>query len=123
MRLCESRRAVRGVVRFRLVCAPAFNFARARHKACSIEGGVSFETAEERLVLLCPGEWKIEDGVATLEIALQPGESAEFVLRYIMKDNEDGLKAPIDGNRLMNETLAFWREWLSSANMKAAGGK
>jgi GH15 family glucan-1,4-alpha-glucosidase len=106
-------RAVRGEVRFRLECAPAFNFARARHKACSIEGGVSFETAEERMVLLGPGEWKIEDGVATLEIALQPGESAEFALRYIMKDNEDGLTAPIDGNRLMNETLAFWREWLS----------
>jgi GH15 family glucan-1,4-alpha-glucosidase len=107
-------RAVRGEVRFRLECAPAFNFARARHKACSIEGGVSFETAEERMVLLGPGEWKIEDGVATLEIALQPGESAEFALRYIMKDNEDGLTAPIDGNRLMNETLAFWREWLSN---------
>jgi GH15 family glucan-1,4-alpha-glucosidase len=106
-------RAVRGEVRFRLECAPAFNFARVRHEAISIEGGVIFETAEDRMVLLGPGEWKIEDGVATLEIALQPGESAEFALRYITKGNEDGLTAPIDGNRLMNETLAFWREWLS----------
>jgi GH15 family glucan-1,4-alpha-glucosidase len=107
-------RAVRGEVRFRLECAPAFNYARTPHKASSIEGGVLFETAEDRMVLLGSGEWKIEDGVATLEVALQPGESAEFALRYITKDNEDGLKAPVDGTRLMNETLVFWREWLSN---------
>ncbi len=106
-------RAVRGAVRFRLECAPAFNYARTPHRATSIEGGVLFETEEDRMVLLGPGEWQIEGGVATLDFTLQPGETAEFALRYITQENADGIKAPIDGNRLMNETLAFWREWLS----------
>jgi GH15 family glucan-1,4-alpha-glucosidase len=107
-------RAVRGEVRFRLECVPAFNYARSPHKSSSIEGGVLFETAEDRMVLLGPGEWQIKEGAAILEFTLQPGESAEFALRYITKENADGLKAPVDGNRLMNETLAFWREWLSN---------
>ena len=106
-------RAVRGAVRFQLECSPAFNFARTPHKASSTEGGVLFETATDKMVLLGPGDWRINDGVASLDFTLQPGETAEFALRYITKENADGLHAPVDGNRLMNETLAFWREWLS----------
>ncbi len=106
-------RAVRGAVRFRLECAPAFDYARTQHRASLIEGGVLFETEEERMVLLGPGDWQIQDGIVIQDFTLQPGETAEFALRYIPKENADGLTAPVDGNRLMNETLAFWREWLS----------
>jgi len=106
-------RAVRGEVRFQLECAPAFNFARTSHRVSPTEGGVLFETGQDRMVLLGPGDWRVQDGAATLDFTLQPGERAEFVLRYITRENADGLHAPIDGNRLMNETLAFWREWLS----------
>jgi GH15 family glucan-1,4-alpha-glucosidase len=106
-------RAVRGEVRFQLECAPAFNFARSPHRAIPTEGGVLFETAQDRMVLLGPGDWRVEGGTARLEFTLQPRETAEFALRYITKENADGLHAPVDGNRLMNETLAFWREWLS----------
>jgi GH15 family glucan-1,4-alpha-glucosidase len=105
-------RAVRGEVRFRLECSPAFNYARSPHKASATQGGVIFETAEDRMALLGPGEWQIKDGVAILEFTLQPGESAEFALRYMTKENANGLHDRVDGNRWMNETLAFWREWL-----------
>ena len=42
-------RAVRGEVRFQLECAPAFNYGRTPHKASATEGGVVFETAEDRM--------------------------------------------------------------------------
>jgi GH15 family glucan-1,4-alpha-glucosidase len=106
-------RAVRGEVRFQIECAPAFNYARTPHRATLTEGGILFEAEKDRMVLLGPGEWKIRDGKAIQEFTLQPGESAEFVLRYISKEDGDDFKVPADGNRLMNETLAFWREWLS----------
>lgn len=106
-------RAVRGAVHFCLECAPAFNFARNPHSATPTEGGVMFESQNDRVVLLGPGPWKIENGKATTEFTLQPGETAEFALRYVTQEDGTGLKAPIDGNKLMNETLAFWREWLS----------
>jgi GH15 family glucan-1,4-alpha-glucosidase len=106
-------RAVRGAVRFQLECVPAFNFARSPHQASFTEGGVLFEAEEERVVLLGPFEWKIENGAAILDFTLQPDETAEFALRYIRKENPDDLNAPVDGTRLMNETLAYWRAWLS----------
>ncbi|MEO6828970.1 MAG: glycoside hydrolase family 15 protein [Acidobacteriaceae bacterium] len=107
-------RAVRGAVKFRLECAPAFNYARTPHTASTIQGGVLFEAGENRIVLLGPGEWKIEQGKAIVQFTLQPTETAEFTLRYIVKPDDPGLTAPVEGKRLMNETLAFWRKWLSS---------
>lgn len=107
-------RAVRGAVRFRLECLPAFNFARTPHRIAQTDGGVLFETDTDRMVLLGPGPWEIEDGKAIAQFTLQPGETAEFALRYVTKEDGASLKAPIEGDRLMNETLAFWRKWLSN---------
>lgn len=106
-------RAVRGAVSFRLECAPAFNYARTPHRAVPIEGGVLFETDEQCIVLLGPGSWQIEKGKACVQFTLQPTETAEFALRHVVKADDPGLKAPVEGERLMHETLAFWRQWLS----------
>lgn len=106
-------RAVRGAVRFRLECAPAFNYARTPHRVECIQGGVMFRTETERMVLLGPGSWTLEDGKAVTQFTLQPDQTAEFVLRYMVKEDDLGMTAPVDGARLMHEALAFWRAWLS----------
>ena len=106
-------RAVRGAVRFRLECLPAFDYAHAQHKAEIVDGGVLFDAGKYRMLLLGPGKWEIENGKAVLQFTLQPTETAEFALRYVVKKDDPGLKKPVEGNRLMNETLAFWRSWLS----------
>lgn len=106
-------RSVRGAVRFRLECMPAFNYARSPHRAEIMEAGVLFQCGEERIVLLGPGPWSIEDGKAVRQFTLQQNETAEFSLRYIMDHQESRMLEPIDGERRMNENLAFWRSWLS----------
>jgi GH15 family glucan-1,4-alpha-glucosidase len=106
-------RAVRGGVRFRLECLPAFNYARTSHTAALTDKGVLFEAEGARLHLLGPGPWHIENGKAVAQFTLQPGETAEFALRFV-KQNDSGLNAPVEGHRLMNEALAFWRKWLSN---------
>lgn len=107
-------RAVRGGVRFRLECAPAFNYARTPHTAQLVEGGVLFQADADRMVLLGPGPWEIQEGKAIAQFTLQPGETAEFALRYVVQSDDPGMTAPIDGARLMKEALAFWRKWLSN---------
>lgn len=106
-------RAVRGDVRFRLECAPAFNYARTPHHAKLVDGGVFFQSEGDHIVLLGPGPWQIDEGKAIAEFTLQPNQTAEFALRYVTDLDDPGLKAPVEGARLMNETLAFWRVWLS----------
>lgn len=106
-------RAVRGAVRFRLECLPAFDFARRPHRASPIEGGVLFEAGTDRMVLLGPGEWQIVEGKAVMQFTLQPNETAEFALRYVTNEDGEELRAPVEGQRMLDETLAFWRNWLS----------
>ncbi len=107
-------RSVRGSVNFMLECAPAFNYARTEHRAEPIDGGVLFVSGNDRVALLGPGPWQIENGKATTQFTLQPNETAEFVLRYLTADDKAGLSAPVEGNRLLSEALGFWRKWLSS---------
>lgn len=106
-------RAVRGAVKFRLECAPAFNYARTPHTATVVEGGVLFKTEKERMLLLGPGPWQVQDGAAVSEFTLQPNETAEFALRYFSGADDDTDPAPVEGAMLMDKTLAFWRQWLS----------
>lgn len=106
-------RAVRGEVKFCLECAPAFNFARTLPTVELVDGGVLFDTGTERMVLLGPGPWRIREGRAFSEFTLQPNQTAEFALRYVTDHDDLGLKQPVDGDRLLQETLAFWRKWIS----------
>lgn len=111
-------RAVRGAVRFRLECCPAFNYALSPHQARLVDGGVLFESENIQLLLLGPGQWRIENGAAVLQFTLQPDQTAEFALRYVMRKGDPGLHAPVEGNRLMNETLAYWRAWAARCEYK-----
>jgi GH15 family glucan-1,4-alpha-glucosidase len=106
-------RAVRGTVHFRVECLPAFDYARKPHTAKLIKGGVEFNADGHRMLLLGRGPWRIQNGMACTEFSLRPKETAEFALRYVVDHEADDLEAPIDGNRLTDETLRYWRCWLS----------
>jgi GH15 family glucan-1,4-alpha-glucosidase len=106
-------RAVRGAVRFRLECQPAFDYARRPHQV-TLEGrGAVFETPSLRLSLISRFPLaRRGSGVAT-EFLLHPGGPTTFILRQVEGDLDSGLEARLVGIELLMQTLAFWRRWLS----------
>jgi hypothetical protein len=89
-------RAVRGAVRVRHECQPAFDYARRPHQV----------TLEGRGAVLGAG-------VAT-EFLLHPGEPSTFILRQVEGDGDSGLiEARLVGTELLTQTLEFWRRWVS----------
>jgi GH15 family glucan-1,4-alpha-glucosidase len=107
-------RGVRGRVRFRLECRPAFDYARKDHDATAIDRGVVFTCGERRVALLGRIPLSIEGGAAIADFELGPDESATFVLR----DVEPGCDIPLekglhDGGEALARTVKFWRGWLS----------
>jgi hypothetical protein len=107
-------RAVRGAVRFRLECQPAFDYARRPHQI-SLEGrGAVFEASGMRFSLVSRFPLARQGvGVAT-EFLLHPGEPSTFVLRQVEGDGDSGLlEARLVGTELLTRTLEFWRRWLS----------
>src|SRR5271166_6596656 len=106
-------RAVRGAVRFRLECQPAFDYARRPHQV-TLEGrGAVFECSGIRFSLISRFPLARQGtGVAT-EFLLNPGEPSTFILRQVEGDGDSGLlEARLVGTELLAQSLEFWRRWL-----------
>jgi GH15 family glucan-1,4-alpha-glucosidase len=111
--LIRIARAVRGEVRFRFECRPAFDYGRTGHEARAQGHAVLFATPTDRLVVTTHGDFRLEDGGIVNEFVLKANESAAFVLRY-----EDGKTDIAAAKRqvpeeLLKETVRFWRDWTS----------
>jgi Domain of unknown function (DUF5911) len=82
-RLIRRAKAVRGVLRFRMRCAPRFDYARAEHDLYQEDDTLAFRShATDRLALRLRASvpMRVADGEASAEFELAPGESAAFVL-------------------------------------------
>jgi GH15 family glucan-1,4-alpha-glucosidase len=108
-------KAVRGRVRFRLECQPAFDFARRPHQLVLKGRGAVFDAGDLKLALisrfpLCP----VGSGVVT-EFVLNADESATFILRQVEDEPDAGLlEARLVGEEALARTVRFWRQWLST---------
>src|SRR5215470_2060966 len=79
-RLVRVVRVVRGTMRFRLECAPRFDYGRAQHELRLTDGGAVFRSSNLQLTLhsVTPLERRGEDALA--DIVLRQGEVAGIVL-------------------------------------------
>ena len=107
-------RAVRGAVRFRLECQPAFDYARRPHQI-TLEGrGAVFEAPGMRFSLVSRFPLARQGTGVVTEFLLHPGEPSTFILRQVEGDGDSGLmEARLVGTELLTQTLEFWRRWLS----------
>lgn len=114
-------RVVRGTVRFRMECVPAFDYARREHEIHKHSHGVVFSSAQDRLGLTSPIKLvsyggKQEAGVAS-EWVMHAGEEFTFVLRYTDQPDAGKLIDPeFDGIQAFDKTVRFWRHWLAGCN-------
>jgi GH15 family glucan-1,4-alpha-glucosidase len=106
-------RGVRGAVRFRLECRPAFDYARQRHQVALDARGALFVTPAATLALISRFPLAPDGAAARAEFTLRPGESATFILRQIQGEvGGELLEARLAGEELLVRTAAFWRRWL-----------
>ena len=103
----------RGKIRFRLECAPAFNYGRDRHRAEASRHGVVFHAPGMVIGLVSQVPLTILDGAAAAEFTLNAGESTTFCLEYLAQEGEGELMTvPQSGAEALEDTVAFWRRWV-----------
>ena len=110
-------RCVRGTVRFRMECAPQFDYAQAEHST-ELQGRraqfrAMVEGVEARMELTTSIDLECHGNtVASCEFELTENECATFVLRFGEK-RESAL--PQDLNKWADEqmqgTIAYWKAW------------
>lgn len=116
--LVRRAKAVHGRIRFRLRCAPRFDYARSGHHVEERDGALIFEENKDgglalRLRGTAPLEADGPDGLATFE--LDHDETALFILDS--PDEAEGPGLPLD-SQAFKTTADYWHRWLAGCQYK-----
>jgi GH15 family glucan-1,4-alpha-glucosidase len=113
--LVRLLRVEHGQGSFAARCRPAFDYARAAHRAASIDGGVTFEASAGRLTLASTAPVRVDaDGAATARVALKAGEAWVLSLNWGDDLDEPYRHVTLDEARdLLADTLEYWRTWIA----------
>ncbi len=117
-RLIRRVSMVRGNLRFRLVCQPAFDYARARHSVELHPEGALFRTGGLDLALLTSVPLRQEGGGVVGDFVLQSGETATFLLQAASAEGVGRRLGDAEYDRIFRETVAFWQGWLAGSNYR-----
>ncbi len=112
--LVRRVQVVRGTMRFRLECMPAFNYGRDEHTTALDPFGAAFHAPGLSLGLATHHELKVEGRGVTADFTLHDGQVASFVLGRI--DPAAGCAGLLDeaqADILVSRTVQYWRQWVS----------
>jgi GH15 family glucan-1,4-alpha-glucosidase len=118
--LVRRAKTVRGEIKYRMVCKPAFNYARATHKVEIRDGEAIFTSnGDDKTVLRLRSSVPLheQDGVVISEFTLKTGETASFVLENA---NETVSDSSVPGYvvRAFKETVNYWRAWVGKSKYR-----
>ena len=113
---------VRGTRRMRLECLPAFDYAREGHRVSLVDQGALFESQSgQGLALSIQGDFELNvyKGRVISEFDLPAGESVSVTLSLLGKEaSSPVVVTEEEAQRLLNETIGYWRRWLSRCTYK-----
>ena len=118
--LIRRAKTVRGEIKYRMVCKPAFDYARATHQVEMRDGEVIFTSnGDDGTVLRLRSRLPLheEDGAIVSEFTLKTGETASFVLENAEETVGDS-SAPDYVARAFKDTVNYWRSWIGKSQYK-----
>jgi GH15 family glucan-1,4-alpha-glucosidase len=105
--------AARGKIRFKLECAPGFNYGRDSHEAEFHKLGVIFRSSGMAVGLVSSIPLTVSQGVASAEFTVEAGQTVTFILQqFDVGEEGDLLTLPESGEASLRHTVAFWRRWI-----------
>jgi GH15 family glucan-1,4-alpha-glucosidase len=115
-------RCVRGSIKFKIVCCPAFDYGRKSHETIIQSNGAIFITPKLRMALSSPVALKhTERGGVEGEFVLDEGETAVFILKDLGTDQLvacPGAPSINEAEDLFQSTVKFWHHWLSKCTYR-----
>ncbi len=114
-RLIRRVLGVRGTMHFRLNAQPRFNYGLDDHDTYFHENGVLFRSPGVCMALETPLELKADGRGVECRFALEPGESATFVLERVPETYIPRVYSEQVTREAFEATVAFWRGWLAKS--------
>jgi len=117
--LIRRVQTVRGQLRYKLECRPAFDYGRSQHSVELGPLGATFRSPDLSLALRTSRELRSEAGGVTAEFVLAEGESAVFVLGAVESGcGCEGLLSEAEADALAGATIEYWRRWLPQCSYR-----
>jgi len=112
-RLVRRLSVVRGEMRFRVECRPAFDYARASHTVGVQPGAVCFTTPGLSLGLATGMPLRQEGPGVVGDLVLRQGESTTFVLAEMGASAAcPACLTPEEAEAAFRQTVQYWRRWI-----------
>jgi GH15 family glucan-1,4-alpha-glucosidase len=113
-------RGVRGKVRFRLECRPAFDYGRKPHQISICEHGARFNSPGLSISLSSSVPLReAETASAAAEFDLDQGQSALFILSGCdSAENAPPTPSESEAEDLFRATVNYWRHWLAACDYR-----
>jgi GH15 family glucan-1,4-alpha-glucosidase len=113
--LVRRAKTVRGEIRYRMQCKPAFDYARASHRVHVDDKQAIFMSdgpLKLQLRLVSDQHLVQEQDSVVCEFTLGAGETATFVLEEHRPGEESPSASPDFVSEAFKETMGFWHHWI-----------
>jgi len=111
-------RVTRGVMKFRVECRPAFNYARDDHELARRPNGVCFRWRGLMLSLSTTVPLREDGGGVSGEFELEEDMQETFVLAGAEREECAPVLSRKQTEELFRQTVAYWRGWLRHCTYK-----
>ena len=113
---------VRGEVRYKLICAPRFNYARTPHTVdIKSDYEVIFKSTgedETTLRLISSVPLKINDNDVIAEFTLGPNHTVDFLLEHIDRNHSQEIDLKKFVTESLFQTVNYWKDWIAQSNYR-----
>jgi GH15 family glucan-1,4-alpha-glucosidase len=117
--LIRRVKVVRGCMPFRVVCQPAFDYARAAHETEIHAEGAMFRAPDLQLGLASPVPLQHHGDQVSAEFVLSEGQSLCFVLAEVTgQPGSLACLAEAEAEQVFGDTVAYWRHWLGRSRYR-----
>jgi len=119
--LVRRVKVVRGEIRFRMRCAPRFDYGRAPHRIERKAKELLFIPRGRNLPALrlrSDVALRSENGEAGAEFGLRAGQSVSFILEEAKPGEESPSHAPDYVAETFKETMNFWLAWVARSRYR-----
>ena len=118
-RLVRRVTVVRGSMKFRMECRPAFNYARDPHELSILPEGACFQSPSLSLGLATRLPLQKDGNAAVAEFTLNEGQRVTLVLRDLEAGAGCGLVlSETESVVLFKRTVNYWRHWISQSTYR-----
>lgn len=119
--LVRRVKAVHGEIRFRMRCAPRFDYGRREHTLLVDRGGFRayFDCTDHTqpdLYLHSSVKMKAVNGDAVAEFVLPPGKTATFMMEQPRPSALSPTSSPHYAVDAFKDTLNYWRRWIGKSS-------